>query len=76
MVYTLFLLPIGCLPYYFSSTGIVSLIVVMIAGVAFLFQTFVLIKRLDRKAALWMMFGSFFYLPIVQIAFVLDKNPW
>ncbi|UXP32881.1 heme o synthase [Reichenbachiella agarivorans] len=73
MVYTLFLLPLGLLPAYFGITGINSAIVATICGAAFLAQTFSLMRDYSDKAALKIMFGSFLYLPIVQIAFLLDK---
>jgi protoheme IX farnesyltransferase len=73
MIYTLFLIPLGLLPATFGITGIKSAIVVTICGVLFLAQTFSLMKSGDRKAALKIMFGSFIYLPVVQIAFLLDK---
>ncbi|PIB36493.1 protoheme IX farnesyltransferase [Reichenbachiella sp. 5M10] len=73
MVYTLFLLPLGLLPAYFGITGINSAIIATICGVGFLAQTFSLMRDNSDKAALKIMFGSFLYLPIVQIAFLLDK---
>lgn len=73
MIYTLFLIPLGLLPATFGITGINSAIVVTICGVLFLAQTFSLMKSGDRKSALKIMFGSFLYLPIVQIAYLLDK---
>lgn len=73
MIYTLFLIPLGLLPATFGITGINSAIVVTICGVLFLAQTFSLMKSGDRKSALKIMFGSFLYLPVVQIAYLLDK---
>ncbi len=73
MTYTLFLLPMGLFPAYLGLTGINSAVIVTICGVLFLAQTFVLMKDNSRKSALRIMFGSFLYLPIVQIAFLLDK---
>ncbi|MCL6259720.1 heme o synthase [Aquiflexum sp. TKW24L] len=73
MIYTLFLLPLGLLPTYFGLTGINSGIVATICGVLFLAQTFSLMKDCSHKSALKIMFGSFLYLPIVQIAYLLDK---
>ncbi|WP_421827828.1 heme o synthase [Larkinella sp.] len=73
MIYTLFLLPVGWLPYELGMTGINSAIVAMICGILFLTQTFYLMRKRTDKAALQIMFGSFLYLPIVQIAFLLDK---
>jgi protoheme IX farnesyltransferase len=73
MIYTLFLIPLGLLPMYFGLTGINSAVIVTICGVLFLAQTFSLMRDCSRKSALKIMFGSFLYLPIVQIAFLLDK---
>ena len=73
MIYTLFLIPIGLLPAKFGITGIDSAIVVTLCGVIFLSQTFGLMKNGNRKSAMRIMFGSFLYLPIVQIAYLLDK---
>ncbi len=73
MVYTMFLIPLGLLPMMFGITGINSAIVATVCGVAFFAQTFSLMKTGSRQSALRIMFGSFLYLPIVQIAFLLDK---
>jgi protoheme IX farnesyltransferase len=73
MIYTLFLLPVGWLPYQLGMTGINSAFVATIFGVLFLAQTFHLMRKCTDKTARQLMFGSFVYLPIVQIAFLLDK---
>ncbi|HMV10616.1 MAG TPA: heme o synthase [Cyclobacteriaceae bacterium] len=73
MIYTLFLLPLGLLPAVFGLTGIHSAFIVTICGVLFLAQTFSLMKTVSRESAKRIMFGSFLYLPIVQIALLLDK---
>jgi protoheme IX farnesyltransferase len=79
MIYTLFLLPMGLLPAKFGITGINSALVVTICGVLFLTQTLLLMRDClkegdqPRKSALKIMFGSFIYLPVVQIAFIIDK---
>lgn len=73
MIYTLFLLPLGLLPAYFGLTGINSAVIATICGCGFLAQTFSLMRDHSDKAALKIMFGSFLYLPIVQIAYLLDK---
>ena len=75
MIYTLFLLPLGLLPSYFGLVGLNSGIVATVCGVLFLAQTFSLMRDCSRKSALKIMFGSFLYLPIVQIAYLLDKMP-
>lgn len=73
MTYTLFLLPLGLLPTYFGLTGVTSGVVATVCGVLFLAQTFSLMKDYSTMSAKRIMFGSFIYLPIVQIAYLLDK---
>ncbi|MEP1094641.1 MAG: heme o synthase [Cyclobacteriaceae bacterium] len=73
MVYTLFLLPLGLLPSYFGLTGLTSGVVATVCGALFLAQTFSLMKDTSNQKARRIMFGSFIYLPIVQITFLLDK---
>lgn len=73
MSYTLFLLPLCWIPYYLGMTGINSAVFAMIMGILFLAQTFQLMRKVNRKAALQLMFGSFIYLPFVQIGYLIDK---
>ncbi len=73
MIYTLFLLPLGLLPSYFGLTGLTSGVVATVCGALFLAQTFSLMKDTSNQKAKRIMFGSFIYLPIVQITFLLDK---
>lgn len=83
MIYTLFLIPLGLLPAKFGMTGINSAFIATVCGVLFVAQTFNLIREClpgrmigngDKiKSARMVLYGSFLYLPIVQIAYVLDK---
>ena len=73
MTYTLFLIPLGLLPTIFGITGIISGAVAVLCAILFLAQTFKLFKDYSRSSALKIMFGSFIYLPIVQISYILDK---
>lgn len=73
MIYTLMLIPLSLLPMQFGMTGTTSALIAVVCGVLFLAQTFYLMRTCSKKAAMNIMFGSFLYLPIVQIAFVLDK---
>lgn len=73
MTYTLFLLPLGLLPAWIGLTGINSAVVATLCGVGFLSSTFSLMKTGSQQSAKRIMFGSFLYLPIVQIGYLLDK---
>ena len=73
MIYTLILIPVSLLPLKLGLTGINSAMIALVCGVLFLALTFYLMKTCSKQAALRIMFGSFLYLPIVQIAFIIDK---
>ncbi|MFQ3575182.1 MAG: heme o synthase [Cytophagales bacterium] len=73
MIYTTPLLPLSVVPYALGMSGWISMLVAFVLGVLFLIQTFNLMKNPSEKAAKQIMFGSFIYLPLVQISFLLDK---
>ncbi len=73
MIYALFLIPISMLPAWFGLTGINSAFIAVVSGTLFLSLTLALMQNPTRKAALKIMFASFIYLPIIQLAFIMDK---
>lgn len=73
MVFTMVLLPLGILPTQLGFTGEIAAWVTTICGIAFLYLNLRLVRQGTDKNALILMFGSFLYLPIVQIVYVLDK---
>ncbi len=72
-IYAFSLIPVGLAPYFFKMSGMISLIVISIAGVVFAYQAWKLSSDCSLKSARQLMFGSFVYLPVVQIILVLDK---
>lgn len=73
MLYTLILIPVSLLPLKFGMAGNTLAIVSLIAGLAFFMQSVKLYRQCSVKAAKELMFGSFLYLPIVQITLLIDK---
>lgn len=73
LLYTLSLLPLGFMPYIFGLTGWVTVLVITAVSLYFLWLAFQLFIRTDMEAARKLMFGSFVYLPVVQIIMVIDK---
>lgn len=72
LMYSLFLIPMSLAPFFFHiSENLVAAIVITLCGVGFAYQAYVLFRDLTVKAAQKLMFGSFFYLPLVQIATML-----
>lgn len=73
MLYTLILIPVSLLPLKFGMAGYTLAIVSLVAGLAFFLQSVKLYRQCSIKAAKELMFGSFLYLPIVQITLLIDK---
>jgi protoheme IX farnesyltransferase len=62
------LIPISLTPYLFGFAGMVGSSIVLLLGINFLIQAYRLYVKGDMKSARQLMFGSFYYLPIVQLA--------
>jgi protoheme IX farnesyltransferase len=71
--YLISLVAAGALPYVFGFTGQVSLAIALISGLIFLIQGLQLATDLTDKSAKKLMLASFLYIPVVFIAFVIDK---
>jgi protoheme IX farnesyltransferase len=73
VMYSVLMIPVGILPYYFGLTGNFSLWVVMACNIAMVIQSMRLYMSMDVKAARRVMFSSYIYLPIVLLALLADK---
>lgn len=73
LIYTLCLLPVSLMPIVFNISGSVAAIIIILCGIGFIVQAIKLYRLCDVKSAQQLMFGSFFYLPLVQIALMIDK---
>ena len=77
LMYTAFCIPASLLPWALPTgspmVGNIALSVAILCGIGFMIPAIRLYRTLDRKHARQLMFASFAYLPVVQIAYVLDK---
>jgi len=71
-VSTLILIPVSLLPTYYGYGGYYVGGVSLICGLVFLYLAFKLLKDRDIPSAKKLMYGSFFYLPVVQLMFLFD----
>ncbi len=74
LVYTLSLFPIALTPFIFNFTGWMSATVVSYMGLVFIIQAYNLFKSGTIVDARKLMFGSFVYLPLVQIALMIGHK--
>ena len=73
MFYTALMFPITLLPWAAQMTGTLSVVLSTILNILFFIPAFRLYKTLDMKHATQLMFGSFIYLPILFIVYLIDK---
>lgn len=71
---TMVLIPVSLLPTIMGFGGWIIGAVSLILGLIFCWFGFTLYRNLDIKSAQKVMFGSFFYLPVVQLVLLFDFN--
>jgi heme o synthase len=76
-LYSLFLIPVGLLPWALPAdgpmTGNLGAAVSVACGILMSWYAWKLYRSCDVKDARKVMFMSFFYLPVVQLIYVFDK---
>lgn len=79
IMYSLLLFPVTVLPYftgmstYDGITGIISLVLILLANFFMLWRCISLYKKMDVSSARKVMFGSYMYLPVVLLALLMSK---
>lgn len=72
VIFAVILVPVSLLPTIYGYGGYYVGGVSLICSLIFLWQAIGLLRTLEIKEARKLMFGSFFYLPIVQLMFLFD----
>ena len=73
LVYTICLIPMAIFPVVFGFVGIIATVLMIITGMIFTYQALQLFNKCDIQSAQRLMFGSFFYLPVIQIIWMINK---
>jgi protoheme IX farnesyltransferase len=71
-LFTLILVPVSLLPTYFGFGGLYIGGISVFCSFAFLYFAFNLMLKQDISSAQKLMYGSFIYLPVVQLALLFD----
>ena len=80
IMYSLLLLPVGVLPYFFGGdngrgmSGMIALVIVLVANLAMVMQCVRLYREMTVKAARRVMFSSYIYLPVVLLSLLANKT--
>ena len=73
VLYCSVLLVISMLPYFLGMVGLISNIVIAAVGAMFLWMAWNHYRKCEDSTAKMLMFGSFIYLPVMQLALVFGK---
>jgi protoheme IX farnesyltransferase len=71
-VTTLILVPVSLLPTFMGFGGYIIGGISLISSLIFLYLAFNLMRTLEIQSARKLMYGSFFYLPLVQLVLLFD----
>lgn len=73
VIYSMIMIPVGLLPFYFHISGGIALWVVLGCNLGMVILSIMLFIKMNVLAARRVMFGSYFYLMIVLLALLFDK---
>jgi protoheme IX farnesyltransferase len=73
LLYTLFLIPVAILPWAFDLIGLYTAIAAALAGILFAIPALRFYFNRKDKLAKTVMFASFFYLPAIQLIYLIGK---
>ncbi len=72
-IYTFILIPLALVPFFEGYLGWISTVILVLMGIYMTWLSIQLVRNGTAQSAKKLMFGSFLYLPVVQIACVLDQ---
>ncbi|AYL98764.1 heme o synthase [Mucilaginibacter celer] len=72
LIFAIVMVPVSLLPTIYGYGGYWVGGVSLVCSLIFLYQAFMLLRTRQIPEARKLMFGSFFYLPVVQIMFLVD----
>jgi protoheme IX farnesyltransferase len=73
VVYSILMIPVGLLPYFFNMSGMVSLWIVLVCNLWMVYMSVGLYVKMNVGSARKVMFSSYFYLMIVLLSLLADK---
>jgi len=73
IIYSMLMIPVGMLPFYFHISGSISLWILFACNLTMVYLSVRLFIQMNIEAARKVMFGSYFYLAIVFLSLLFDK---
>ena len=73
VIYSMLMIPVGLLPFYFNMSGALSLWILFACNIWMVYVSVLLLIKMNAASARRVMFSSYFYLMIVFLALLFDK---
>lgn len=73
VIYSMLMIPVGMLPFYFHISGNISLWILLACNLTMVYLSVMLFIQMNVSAARKVMFGSYFYLLVVLLSLLFDK---
>lgn len=73
VMYSVLMIPVGMLPFYYKISGITSMFILLACNLAMVLVSLRLYIKMDVGSARRVMFSSYFYLMIVLLSLLFDK---
>jgi protoheme IX farnesyltransferase len=73
IIYSMLMIPVGMLPFFFHISGSLSLWILLGCNLCMVLLSVILFIKMDVSSARRVMFGSYFYLMIVLLTLLFDK---
>ena len=73
VIYSMLMVPVGMLPYFFDISGLLAFWILLACNLWMVYVSIMLLVKMNAGAARKVMFSSYFYLMIVFLALLFDK---
>lgn len=73
IMYSMLMVPVGFMPYYYQVSGYASMWILLISNLLMVYLSVMLYVKGTAKSARMVMFGSYFYLMVVLLSLYADK---
>ncbi len=73
VIYSMLMVPVGMLPYFFDISGLLAFWILLVCNLWMVYVSTMLVIKMNVAAARKVMFSSYFYLMIVFLALLFDK---
>ena len=73
VIYSMLMIPVGMLPFYFHISGMLSFWILLCCNLGMVLMSVMLLIKMNVNAARRVMFSSYFYLMIVFLSLLFDK---